>query len=463
MRAVIVLLVSVGIGLGQSSILGSSQGSLRGLSGEFQTLVEKTNPAVVEILVRSFTSEEESSPLIKTARGNGSGVIVSADGFIVTNAHVVANARRIQVNVPLTTEENRRHLSVLKPAGKMVPATIVGLDAATDIAVLKIEEKGLPALEFGDSELLRQGQLVFAFGSPLGLANSVTMGIISAVARQVRPDDPMIYIQTDASINPGNSGGPLVDADGKLVGVNTFILTQSGGSEGIGFAAPVNIVKSIYEQIREHGRVRRGQIGVITTTITPLLAKALELGSDTGVLIEDVAPQSAALAAGLRVNDIVLALNGKPIENARQFGVNIYQNAGKTIELDVMRAGTPRKISVAVLERPEDPDRLISMLDGEASRIRKLGILAVELDEKTIPLFPGLRTFTGVVVAGITADLAAAEMHLAPGDVIHKIGSTDVLNRAGLQETLKSKEHGQVVALHVERQGRLMYVLVEID
>lgn len=455
MRAAIVLLLSVGLGWGQST--------LRGLSGQFQSLVEKTNPAVVEILVRSFTSAEETSPVIKTARGNGSGVIVSADGYIVTNAHVVANARRIQVNVPLSAEENLRHVSVLKPAGKLVPATIVGRDEATDIAVLKIEEKGLPALEFGDSELLRQGQLVFAFGSPLGLANSVTMGIISAVARQVRPDDPMIYIQTDASINPGNSGGPLVDADGKLVGINTFILTQSGGSEGIGFAAPVNIVKSIYQQIREQGRVRRGQIGVMTSTITPLLARALELSRDTGVLIEDVTPQSAASAAGLQVNDIVIALNGKIIENARQFGVNIYQNAGKTVELEVVRAGNSQKISVAVLERPEDPDRLLTMLDGEASRIRKLGILAVDLDEKTIPLFPALRTYTGVVVAGITADLAAAEIHLAPGDIIHKVGRTMILNRAALLEELKNKEHGQVVALQVERQGKLVYVLVEID
>ncbi len=455
MRVAIVLLLAVASGWGQAT--------LRGLSGQFQALVEKTNPAVVEILVRSFTNEAESSPLLKTARGNGSGVIVSPDGYIVTNAHVVANARRIQVNIPLSFEQGKLHQSVLKPAGKLVPATIVGQDAATDVAVLKVEEKGLPALEFGDSESLRQGQLVFAFGSPLGLANSVTMGIVSAVARQVRPDDPMIYIQTDASINPGNSGGPLVDADGKLVGINTFILTQSGGSEGIGFAAPVNIVKTIYSQIREQGRVRRGQIGVVTATITPLLAQALGLEHDTGVLIEDVAPQSAASAAGLQINDIVLALNGKIIENSRQFGVNIYQNAGKTIELDVLRGLKPQKISVAVLERPEDPDRLITMLDGEKSRVRKLGILAVDLDEKTIPLFPSLRTFTGVVVAGITADLAAAEMHLAPGDIIHKLGQTQVLNRAGLEEALKAKEHGQVVALHVERQGRLMYVLVEID
>lgn len=439
------------------------QDALRGLSSQFQSLVEKTNPAVVEILVRSFTNEEENSPLIKTARGNGSGAIVSADGYIITNAHVVANARRIQVHLPQAADESRRHLSVIKPVGKLLDAKVVGQDRETDIAVLKIEQKGLPFLEFGDSEALRQGQLVFAFGSPLGLANSVTMGIISSVARQVRPDDPMIYVQTDASINPGNSGGPLVDSAGKIVGIDTFILTQSGGSEGIGFAVPVNIVKTIYQQIRDHGRVKRGQIGVLSTTITPLLAEALELPRDTGVLIEDVAPQSAALAAGLQVNDIVLGLNGKAIENSRQFGVNIYQNAGKTIELDVLRGAESKKISVAVLERQRDPDQLITMLEGDANKLDKLGILAVPLDEKTIPLFPELRVFTGVVVAGILTDQAAAEMHLAPGDVIHKIGKTPVLSLEQLRDRVKELPEGKVVALQVERMGRLMYVLVEVD
>jgi serine protease Do len=445
------------------SFLASAQSSLKALSSQFQTLVEKTDPAVVEILVRSFTSDDEEARLIRTAKGNGSGVIVSADGYIVTNAHVIANARRIQVHVPQTAEENRRHLSILKSAGKLVSATLVGQDRETDIAVLKIEEKNLPFLEFGDSESLRQGQLVFAFGSPLGLANSVTMGIVSSVARQVRPDDPMIYLQTDASINPGNSGGPLVDSDGKLVGINTFILTQSGGSEGIGFAAPSNIVRTVFQQIRERGHVRRGQIGVLTSTISPLLAQALSLPRDSGVLIEDVMPSSAAAAAGLQLNDIVLSLNGKHIENARQFGVNIYQNAGKTVDLEILRGTETKKVAVAVLDRPADPDRLITMLQGDSSRIPKIGALAVDLNEKTIPLFPGVRLFTGAVIAGITADLAAGELHLAPGDIIHKVGSTQVLNLEGLRKAVEPLTHGQVVALQIERQERLMYLLLEID
>ncbi len=441
-----------------------AQPSLRALSNQFQTLVERTNPAVVQIVVRSLSaSEEDSSPLIKNAKGNGSGAVMSADGYIVTNAHVVANARRIQVLLPQTAEETQRQSSVLKSMGMIVNATVVGQDRETDIAVLKIAGSGLPHLRFGDSEALRQGQLVFAFGSPLGLDNSVTMGVVSAVARQVRPGDPMIYIQTDASINPGNSGGPLVDPDGNVIGINTFILTQSGGSEGIGFAAPSNIVKTVYEQIREHGRVRRGQIGVRSVTISPALSHSLGLARDTGVLLEDVAPSSAASAAGLKVGDIVVSLNGKALENSRQFGVNVYQNAGKTIELAILREGQMRTIAVAVLERPQDPDRLIAHLKGDESRIRKLGILAIDLDEKVIPLYPYLREYTGVVVAGITSDLSVEGDTLGPGDVVHALNRTQILNLEGLKKALQDLRHGEVVALQVERGGILSYVLVEID
>ena len=169
----------------------------------------------------------------------------------------------------------------------------MGLDRETDIAVLKVEERGLPALELGDSESLRQGQLVMAFGSPLGLENSASLGVVSAVARQLKPDDPMIYVQTDASINPGNSGGPLVDAEGRMVGLNTMILSQSGGNEGIGFAAPSHIVRSVYEQLRASGLVRRGVIGVRAQTITPSLAAGLGLVFDRGVVLSDVTPDGA--------------------------------------------------------------------------------------------------------------------------------------------------------------------------
>ena len=441
-----------------------AQAPLGELSSQFQSLVQRTGPAVVQIVVRAYAAgDDNSSPLIRSAKGNGSGTIVSADGYVITNAHVVANARRVQVLLPVIGEEAQTRRSVLKSSGKLVEATLIGQDRETDIAVLKLDQTSLPFVPFGDSESLRQGHLVFAFGSPLGLDNSVTMGIVSSVARQVRPDDPMIYIQTDAAINPGNSGGPLVNSAGELVGVNTFILSQSGGSEGIGFAAPANIVKTVYQQIREHGRVRRGQIGVLAQTITPLLAQALTLPRDSGVLIEDVTPGGPASAAGLKIGDIVLALGEKSVENARQFGVNIYQNAGKTIELKILREGGVRKVPVAVLERPSDPDRLLAHVLSDANRLRKLGILAVELDDKVIPLYGKLRDYTGVVVAGVTADLAIESNRLQPGDIIHALNRQTILNLAALRLALEPAKHGDAVALQIERGGQLQYLLLEID
>jgi len=442
-----------------------AQSSLKALSGQFQSLVEKTDPAIVQIVVRSFTApEEEGSQVIRSAKGNGSGAIVSADGYIVTNSHVIANARRIHVLLPRMMQMPQSQRSVLRANGKLVNATLVGQDRETDIAVLKIDGEGpMPFIPFGDSEAVREGQLVFAFGSPLGLDNSVTMGIVSATARQVKPDDPMIYIQTDAAINPGNSGGPLVDTDGKLVGVNTFIFTNSGGSEGIGFAAPSNIVKTVYEQIRASGRVRRGQIGVLAQTITPQLAEALKLERDGGVVLEDVSPSSPAEAAGLKIGDIVLSINGKHLENSRQLGVNIYQNAGKTVSLEILRGKAPLKIEVAVLERPRDPDRLLAHLKGEESRLRKIGVLAVDLDEKVIPLYPVLREYTGVAIAGITTDLSMEANRLQPGDVIHQVNQEAVLNLEGLRKLIAEYKHGQPVAIQVERAGQMQFVLIEID
>ena len=186
------------------------------------------------------------------------------------------------------------------PRPRVVGAQIVAIDEETDLSVLKVDEKALPALELADSDAVRPGQLVLAFGSPLGLDSSVTLGVVSAVARQLEPDDPMIYIQTDASINPGNSGGPLVDTDGRVVGINTLILSQSGGNEGLGFAAPSNIVRNIFEQVRKFGRVRRGEIGVRAQTITPSLAEGLQLPRDWGVVLGDVYPDGPAAKAGAR-------------------------------------------------------------------------------------------------------------------------------------------------------------------
>lgn len=437
---------------------------LRGLSQMYQELVERVDPAVVQIVTRGYAaSEEEDTQLLRTRRGNGSGVIVDKDGYVVTNAHVVGNARRVEVLIPQPAEERLKFRSVINPTGKLLPAKVVGVDRETDIAVLKIDETDLPVLRFADSDKVRQGQIVIAFGSPFGLENSVTMGIVSSVARQVRPDDPMIYIQTDAAINPGNSGGPLVDAEGAIAGINTFIVSRSGGNEGIGFAVPSNIARSVYEQIREHGRVRRGQIGVVAQSITPAMARALKLPQDWGVILADIVPRSAAEAAGLRAKDLVLSLNGKPIENARQFGVNIYQSAGQTVKIEVLRAGRKMELATAVLERPRDPDRVLSLITGEQNVVGKLGVLAVDLDERVTPLLPSLRRLEGVVVAGRVSDVLTQDDALRPGDVIYEVNHAPVTSLATLKSAIEGMKHGDAVVLHIERGGQLQFQVIEIE
>jgi serine protease Do len=438
--------------------------SLRSLSTSIETLVRQVSPAVVQVMTQGIGQGPDGDPSqIRTQRGTGSGVIVDPEGYIVTNSHVVRNATRIKVLITERPEQIIEYQSVVKPPGRIVDARVVGQDRETDIAVLKVDVTGLPSLHFiSDSEALKQGELVFAAGSPYGLQNSVSMGVVSSVARQVRPDDPMIYIQTDAPINPGNSGGPLLNSGGEVVGINTFIVSQSGGSQGVGFAAPANIVRSVYEQIRKSGRVRRGQVGVVIQTLTPDLARALQLPRTSGAIIADVAPGGPAQAAGLEVKDIVLTLNGKPIENARQFGVNIYRRAGEEVTLEILRGGEKQTRTVAVLERPKDPDRILSLIQGEENTVRPLGILAVNLDEKVTPFLPNLRKLSGVVVAG-TLGGEDSQNPLEPGDVIYEVNNQAIRGLKDLHATVGSRKPGQPLAVQVERQGQLQFVVMEAE
>ncbi len=439
----------------------AQQPSLRWFSQSLQRLVEQISPAVVQITVQGLGSKEDSSSgRVQSERGGGSGVILDPEGYIVTNAHVVGTSAHVQVLLP---EKNvdKKYASILKPAGKLMDADLVGMDRETDIAVLKVAATGLTALKLGDSGSLRQGELVLAAGSPFGFQNSVTMGIVSSVARQVRPDDPMIYIQTDASINPGNSGGPLLNADGEVLGINTFILSQSGGNEGVGFAVPSAIVRTVYDQIRKYGRVRRGQIGVIAQTITPSLAAALQLPNETGAIIADVVPGGAAAAAGVEVKDIILTLDGKVIENARQFGVNVYQKAGQTVTLEVLRNGEKKALQVAVLERPKDPDRLLSLVKKDENLVPRIGVLAVDLDEKVTPLMPGLRKLSGAVIVGAVEDGAGSG--LRAGDVVYAVNNRPIKSLNDLKDAARELKAGQPVVLYIERSGQLQFVQVDID
>jgi serine protease Do len=442
--------------------------ALSDLSRSLQNLAARVSPSVVQIFVTGYAPPDEEDQAAsgepQLERSSGSGVIVDSDGYIVTNAHVVENATRIEVELPLDASGGAPGRSILRRRGRTVGGQIVAIDHETDIAVIKVEARGLPTLTFGDSDSLRSGQIVLAFGSPLGLESSVSMGVVSAVARQLTPEDPMIYIQTDATINPGNSGGALVDTEGRLVGVNTLIYTQSGGSEGIGFAAPSNIVRNVFTQIRKYGRVRRGEIGVSTQTITPLMAEALGLSFDAGVIVADVAADGPAGKAGLEPGDVVLTLDGKQMENGRQFRINVYtRGVGEQIALEVRRGARTLTVRVPVVERENDTGRLEALI-GSQQVIRELGIIGLDLTPAIAEMLPSVRRQKGVVIARVTPETPYSQQgRLQPGDVIYAVNGKAVVSVEELKTAMAALKPSAAAVLRIERESTLMYLAFRVD
>jgi serine protease Do len=440
---------------------GRELSELSRFSQSLEALSERVRPAVVQILTTGYA---EAGGLLSRQRASGSGVILDPDGYVVTNAHVVQGARRIQVVFAGLASGPPNAQSILKAPGRVAGAVLVGIDRETDLAVLKVAEKNLPFLSLGDSKELRPGELVLAFGSPLGLENSVTLGVVSAVARQIHPEDRMIYIQTDASINPGSSGGALVDGEGRVIGINTSILTQSGGNEGIGFAAPSNIVGNVFEQIRKTGRVRRGEIGVYAQTVTPALAAGLGLPQDWGVVLSDVLPGGPAARAGLRIADLVLKLDGKVMENARQLEVNLYhRTVGGIVSLEVRRGAHTLTFQATVTERPRDPDRLADTVSPERNAVPRLGLLALDLEEVQAQIPGPLRAKAGVVVAAAAPDGSSGADALLPGDVIYSVNQEPVAGVEKLREVLARLKRSDPVVIQLERNGGLRFVTFEAE
>ncbi len=439
--------------------------ALAAFSDALEALAVQVGPSVVQINVSGFTVAQSAASggdtLLEHQRGTGSGVILDASGYIITNYHVVESARRVQV--VLSAPRPGGAASLVRTTGRTLDGTVVGIDEETDLAVIKVNATGLPAITIGDSDTLRAGQIVAAFGSPLGLENSMTMGVVSAVGRQLEPDDPMVYVQTDAPINPGNSGGALVNIKGQLVGINTLILSQGGGNEGLGFAAPSNIVRTVFEQIRKSGRVKRGTIGVAAQTITPTLAAALKLPQDSGVILADVYPDEPGEKAGLLIGDIVLSVDGKPMENGRQLEVNLYQRAaGDVTTLVVLRGGQRLTRPVAVAEREDDPARFSELVTPERNLVERLGILGVDLTPELAAKVGSTRVLRGVVVAS-RALMSAAEYGLQPGDVIVGVNGAPAGSLADLRSMIGRLPTNAPCALQVLRQGDLLYLSFEIE
>ncbi|HKK69825.1 MAG TPA: trypsin-like peptidase domain-containing protein [Candidatus Krumholzibacteria bacterium] len=429
-------------------------------------LVERVEPAVVQVLSTRF-GRPASGPTQPPGQqlSTGAGVIVDPRGYVLTNHHVVDGARRVRVVLSQPRETGQQTRSVLEPRGEILGAQIVGTDLETDLAVLKIDAENLNALPFGDSEAVRQGQLVFALGSPRGLDGSVSLGVVSATARQFQDGSPMIYIQSDVAVNPGNSGGPLVDTHGRLVGINSFIVSGSGGSEGLSFAVPSNIARTVFEQIRNTGRVQRGIVGVNPQTITPLMAEGLGLGRSWGVVLGDVFPGGPAAMAGLRTGDVVLSLDGKPMENGRQLRVNLYgKPIGDSVRLEVLRGSRRLAFDVSVAERPDDPQRFGDLVDPEDATVERLGIMGLDLDRELASMFgAGLRSRSGVVVAAVLFSLSPLEGGLAPGDIVRGLNGVTIGGVDDLRRAVDDLTIGEPAVLHVERMGQLLYVTLQID
>jgi serine protease Do len=386
----------------------------------------------------------------------GSGVIFDSNGFIVTNNHVVEGATQITV-----TLSDRREFT----------AKVVGTDPKTDLAVVKIEAKDLPALKWAEYEKLEVGDLVLAVGSPFGLSSTVTLGIISALGRgNVGIADYEDFIQTDAAINPGNSGGALVNVSGELIGINTAIFSRTGGSEGIGFAIPSSIALDIVDSLQKTGKVVRGWMGVAIQEITPALAKSFKLPEQRkGVLISDVNENGPSHAAGVKRGDVVIAFNGKEVQNVSQLRNLVARTmVGKDAQVKILRDGKEQTIAVKVAERPTDemlakkepsaPKEPVETVKPPDNVLASLRVQA--LDAATMSQLNISAKMTGVVVTSVENGGSAEAAGLQRGDVIQEVNHESVKTLEDYQRAASKLKKDELAVLLLSRQGNNLFVAV---
>jgi serine protease Do len=436
----------------------------------FAPVVQKVMPSVVNIfssrkvktdyrqmelfsedpLFRRFFGDQFGGrnliPRERQERSLGSGVIISPDGYIVTNNHVVDDASDIKVSL-----SDKREFT----------ARVVGTDSKTDLAVLKIEQTGLPALTLAaDSSRVQVGDIVLAIGNPFGVGQTVTMGIVSATGRGgLGIEDYEDFIQTDAAINPGNSGGALVNAEGRLIGISTAILSRSGGNQGIGFAIPVNMARNVTDQIIHGGKVSRAFLGVMIQPVTPDLAKAFKLGKSEGVLISDVSANSPAERAGLKAGDVVTKVDDRFVADSRALQLMIGEMApGRNVRLTVIRDGNERVYPVTLGE--QSGSRNEAGNESKASAGRALDGVSLEaLTPEFARQYGIARNTNGVAVRRVDPDSAAAQAGLEPGDVILEVNRQPV---SSVEQVHKYVSEGttDTTLLFVNHDGRTRYVVI---
>jgi len=414
-------------------------------------------PADESILRRFFGEDfmrQFRIPRERREHSLGSGVIVNSNGYILTNSHVVMGATNVKVAL-----SDRREM----------PGKIIGVDPGTDIAVVKIDTDHLSVLPFGDSSKVEVGDIALALGNPFGLGRTVTMGIVSATGRGgLGIEDYEDFIQTDASINPGNSGGALINVRGELIGVNTAILSPSGGSLGIGFAVPSNMVRTVMDQIVKTGKVTRGYIGVSVQDITPELAAAMKIPQTRGALIGDLDPKGPAAQNGLQSGDVIVEADGKAIEDSRMLRLIVGSKApGTQLSLGVLRNGQPRNVTVKLDQLPvketastETPTRQ----KGSAPETiqSRIGVAAVELTPEIAQHLKVPNDVKGVVVADVEEGGPAAEAGLQLGDVVQEVNHKPVHTVADFYSQLSAARGSNPILLLLNRDGHTLYAAIDV-
>ncbi|HWC78214.1 MAG TPA: Do family serine endopeptidase [Blastocatellia bacterium] len=435
------------------------------LSRTFIGVAKQIKPAVVnlEVVEKASTSRRsrmEGFPQLppgfsipetpRRRQGTGSGVIISPDGYILTNNHVAGDADEIKVKLS---------------DGRELKATRVGTDQETDIAVIKVEATNLPFARLGDSGKLEQGEWVIALGSPFGLEQTMTAGIVSATGRDLRRSTYDNYIQTDASINPGNSGGPLVNMEGEVVGINTMIISPTGVSTGIGFAVPSNLVSKVYAQLIKSGKVTRGYLGVTLKPVTPALADAVGFSGRQGAVVDDLASDTAPAAkAGLKDGDVIVEFDGKPIATPKELTEVVADTpVGKTAQLKYVRNGRTQTTQISLAERPSQTSTQTPEPEGEDDpSAARLGVRTSTVTPEIVRELK-LKISSGVVVESVQPGSAASEAGLQRADVIHRVNRTPVTSQTEFMRVLAAVKGQSEIVLQIERGGRLAFLSVTMD
>jgi serine protease Do len=435
----------------------------------FAPIVKKVAPSVVKIFVtmkggnnsltdsdndffHHFFGEDGSNKTnpgrlhVPTEHGLGSGVIISPDGYILTNNHVVNNASEIHVALN---------------DGRQFTAKLIGSDPKTDVALIRIKAENLPAVTLADSDKIEVGDVVLAIGNPFGIGQTVTKGIVSAKDRTTSGEMDEDFIQTDAAINPGNSGGALVDTEGRLVGINSAILTHSGGNQGIGFAVPSNLCRWVMDSLVKNGRVDRGFMGVMIQNLTPDLATAFKLDRTTGALVGDVSPGSPADKAGLKSGDVITQLNGQPIEDASQLKLRVAESApGSKVQIGVNRNGESKTFDVTLTDLPENKVVKSDDENGNTKSEALAGVGVADLDQNTRAELKIPAQVQGAVITEVAPDSAAYQAGLRTGDVITELNRMPVKNaQDAVADTEKSA--GNQTLVKIWTKGGSHYLTVD--